>query len=103
MGNLAFDTHKFVTDLNKAGMDTPMAEVLAKHYADLLNDRIATKDDILVLEERLNGRMTSSEERLNGRMTSLEERMNARFVSSQLTVILAVCTILGSLMVVLQG
>lgn len=42
MSSLAFDTHKFVTDLNKAGIDTAMAEVLANHYATLLNDRIAT-------------------------------------------------------------
>lgn len=81
MSNLAFDTHKFITDLNKAGMETPMAEVLANHYADLLNDRIATKDDIAVLEERIN----------------------ARFISSQLTIILAICAILGSLMVILRG
>ena len=26
MSSLAFDTHKFVTDLTKAGMDTGMAE-----------------------------------------------------------------------------
>ena len=29
MSNLAFDPHKFVTDLNKAGMETAVAEVLA--------------------------------------------------------------------------
>ena len=54
MSNLAFDTHKFITDLNKAGMETPMAEVLANHYADLLNDRIATKDDINHITEAVD-------------------------------------------------
>ena len=43
MSSLAFDTHKFVTDLTKAGMKTELAEVLATHYAGLVNDRLATK------------------------------------------------------------
>ncbi len=50
MSSLAFDTHKFVTDLTKAGMDTGMAEVLANHYASLMDDRIATKT---VLPQRM--------------------------------------------------
>ena len=49
MTNLAFDTHKFVKDLTKAKMPPKQAEALAYHYASLLNDRIATKDDIRLL------------------------------------------------------
>ena len=48
---LAFDTHKFVTDLTRAGMDTSQAEVLAQTYAELMTDRLATKDDIALLNE----------------------------------------------------
>jgi uncharacterized membrane protein len=87
MSSLAFDTHKFVTDLNKAGMETPVAEVLANTYASLLNDRIATKDDIATLEARI---------------IASEERMMAKIASSQLTIILAISAILGSLMVIMQ-
>ena len=58
MSNLAFDTHKFLTDLSKAGMSTEQAEVLANHYASLLNDRIATKDDILLLKGDIDGLRT---------------------------------------------
>ena len=46
MTNLAFDTHKFVMDLTKAKMPQAQAEALANHYASLLDDRLATKDDI---------------------------------------------------------
>lgn len=81
MSNLAFDTHKFVTDLNKAGMETAVAEVLADTYASLMNDRIATKSDLALLEERLN----------------------TRIIAAQLTGIIAICGILGSLMVFLQA
>ena len=61
MSNLAFDTHKFVTDLNKAVMETAVAEVLADTYASLMNDRIATKDDLALLEEQLNTRIIAAQ------------------------------------------
>ena len=98
MSNLAFDTHKFVTDLSKAGMSTEQAEVLANHYASLLNDRIATKDDIRLLKSDIEGLRTEP----TGKMTSMEERLNRRIVTGQLTTILAVCAILGTLMVLIQ-
>ena len=56
MSTLAFDTHKFVKDLTAAGMKTEQAEVLASSYAGLLTDRLATKDDLKALEDRLNAR-----------------------------------------------
>lgn len=90
MSNLAFDTHQFVRDLTKANMPEEQAEVLARHYANLLNDRIATKEDIGLLrseiklnEDRLDARITSLEERLDARITSLEERIDARIASLQ--------------------
>ena len=49
--SLAFDTHKFVKDLTKTGMKTEQAEVLANHYASLLDDRIATKEDLKLLRK----------------------------------------------------
>jgi hypothetical protein len=60
MSNLAFDTHKFATNPNKAVMETAVAEVLADTYASLMNDRIATKDDLALLEERLNTRIIAT-------------------------------------------
>ena len=57
MSTLAFDTHKFVKDLTAAGMKTEQAEVLATSYAGLLTDRLATKDDLKALEDRLNARI----------------------------------------------
>ena len=50
MTNLAFDTHKFVKDLTMAKMPQAQAEALANHYASLLDDRLATKDDIKLLK-----------------------------------------------------
>ena len=57
MTTLAFDKHKFFKELTAAGMKTAQAEVLASSYASLLTDRIATKDDLKALEDRLNARI----------------------------------------------
>ena len=57
MTTLAFDTHKFVKELTAADMKIEQAEVLASSYATLLTDRIATKDDLKALEDRLNARI----------------------------------------------
>ena len=102
MSNLAFDTHKFVTDLSKAGMSTEQAEVLANHYASLLNDRVATKDDLRQLRTELKGDINTLEERFTGKMNTLEERLYRRMASYQLAGVLTVCAILGTLMVLIQ-
>ena len=91
MSNLAFDTHKFVTDLIKAGMSTEQAEVLANHYASLLNDRIATKDDIRLLKGDIGA--------VRSEMAAMEERLNRRIIAGLLTSVLATCAILGTLIV----
>ena len=102
MSNLAFDTHKFVRDLTKANMPEDQAVALAQHYANLLDDRLATKDDLKLLKgdlkllkgdlekvetelkaeiSGLRKDMVHLEERMNGRFVNLEERMDARFVN----------------------
>jgi chromosome segregation ATPase len=88
MSNLAFDTHKFVRDLTKAKMPEEQAEVLAQHYANLLNDRLATKDDIqalrkdmIHLEERSDIKLVNLEERIDAKLGSLEERIDAKLSS----------------------
>jgi len=97
MGTLAFDTHKFVKDLTAVGMKTEQAEVLASSYAGLLTDRLATKDDILVLRkdievvrndlEVIRKDMGALEQRLEGKMDTLEHRLNARIAYAQLATI----------------
>ena len=91
MSNLAFGTHKFVTDLSKAGMSTEQAEVLANHYASLLNDRIATKDGIRLLKSDIGA--------VRSEMSAMEERLNRRIIAGLLTSVLATCAILGTLIV----
>ena len=77
--SLAFDTHKFVKDMTQADMPEKQAEVLAKHYANLLNDRLATKDDLKDLEQRLDARF----EAIDARFEDLEQRIDAKIENSE--------------------
>lgn len=53
MGALTFDTHKFIKRLTEAGMPLGQAEVLAEEQTRLIDERLATKDDLKMMELRL--------------------------------------------------
>ena len=46
MSRVAFDTHAFVKCLTQAGMDEQQAEALVACQVQLINDSLATKQDI---------------------------------------------------------
>jgi predicted nuclease with TOPRIM domain len=92
MSNLAFDTHQFVLDLTKAKMPEAQAEALARHYANLLNDRLATKDDLKLqglafkedmaaLRSELKEDMATLRSEFKEDMNVLEHKMDAEFVA----------------------
>ena len=87
MSTLAFDTHKFVKELTAAGMKTAQAEVLASSYASLLTDRIATKDDLKALEERLDAKFEYG-------LAALEDRLNARIAYAQVASVVALSAVI---------
>ena len=109
MSNLAFDTHKFVRDLTKANMPEDQAVALAQHYANLLDDRLATKDDLKLLKgdlkllksdlEKVESELKAEISGLRKDMVHLEERLNARIVNvalkTQLAGVVIICTVLG--------
>lgn len=59
MSSLAFDTHAFVKDLTRAGMTEEQAEVLARSQATLIDEKLATKQDLKELELRMTLRLGS--------------------------------------------
>ena len=106
MSNLAFDTHKFVKDLTANGMPDKQAEVLADHYASLLTDRLATKEDLFGLRKELKGDIGALDQRitheisglrkeLKGDIEALRKDMMITILSAQLVGIVTICTIIG--------
>ena len=91
MSNLAFDTHKFVKDLTANGMPDKQGEVLAKHYASLLNDRLATKEGLFALRKD----MDSMHDKLDNKIESLRKDMMIAILSAQLVGIVTICTFIG--------
>ena len=71
MASIAFDTHAFVKELTEAGMPEVQAEVLARSQAKLINEQLATKQDLKELEERLRRDMKELEFRLTIRLGSM--------------------------------
>ena len=69
MASIAFDTHAFVKELTEAGMPEVQAEVLARSQAKLINEQLATKQDIVELEGRLRRDMKELELRLKHDLT----------------------------------
>ena len=50
MAHFAFDTHKYVKRLTAVGMPEKQAEVIAYEQRSLIEDQLATKQDIAALE-----------------------------------------------------
>ena len=69
MASIAFDTHAFVKELTQAGMPEAQAEVLARSQAKLIDEKLATKQDLKELEERLQRDMRELELRLKHDLT----------------------------------
>lgn len=59
MSTIVFDTHAFVKELIQAGMPEAQAEVLARSQATLIDEKLATKQDLKELELRLTIRLGS--------------------------------------------
>ena len=85
MATLIFDTHAFVKQLTEAGMPEPQAEVLARTQAALIDERLATKEDLQALESRLSSQLKELETRLinqnkelDARLTSQNKELDAR-------------------------
>ena len=59
MSTIVFDTHAFVKELPQAGMPEAQAVVLARSQATLIDEKLATKQDLKELELRLTIRLGS--------------------------------------------
>ena len=106
MSNLAFDTHKFMKDLTRNGMPDKQAEVLADHYASLLTDRLATKEDLFglrkehkgdigALDQRITHEISGLRKELKGDIEALRKDMMITILSAQLVGIVTICTLIG--------
>ncbi len=83
MGAIAFDTHLFVKRLTEAGMPEPQAEVLAANQAELINEKLATKQDLKELELALKRDMKELEVALKIGIAEVKHDLTLKISESQ--------------------
>ena len=64
MTTITFDTHAFVKKLKAVGFTEEQAEVFAAEQAKLIEDKLATKNDLIELEAHLRRDMKELEYRI---------------------------------------
>ena len=69
MAAIMFDTHAFVKELTQAGMPEAQAEVLARNQAMLIDEKLATKQDLKLVKEDLQRELREMELRLTYNLT----------------------------------
>ena len=99
MATLTFDTHAFVKELTQAGMPEEQAEVLARSQATLIDEKLATKQDLKELELRLKRDI----QELKRDMKELEMRLTRDMQEMELRLKHDLTVRLGSMMVVAIG
>ncbi|SMN12351.1 Phage protein [uncultured Candidatus Thioglobus sp.] len=72
---IQFDTHKFIKRLTAHGFSEEQAEALAEEQVNLLNDNLATKEDIAKIESNLKLEMSKIESNLKLEMSNIESNL----------------------------
>ena len=125
MAAIMFDTHAFVKELTEAGMPEPQAEVLARSQALLIDEKLATKEDLKKLElatkrdlkdlelatkrdlkdlELATKRdLKELEEKIKRDLKELEEKINRDLNEMELRLTYKLTLRMGSMMVVAIG
>ena len=78
---LAIDTYKFINDLTNAGMPKKQAEVLSKTYANIVNERLVTKDELIAFEERQDHRFEALKTEMKNGFASLRSETKNEIAS----------------------
>lgn len=97
MNTIAFDTHSFVKKLKAVGFAEEQAEVFAAEQARLIEDKLATKNDLLEAERNLQRDMKELEHNLQRDMRELEYRLIIK-LGGLMTVAIAVVATLVKLL-----
>ncbi|NRA74202.1 MAG: hypothetical protein HRU36_05665 [Rickettsiales bacterium] len=79
-----FDTHKSIKFLMEKGIKESQAESIVEVVSKSRShdfSKLATRDQVKVIEEKLRGEIKSTEEILKGEMKSTEERLKGEIIS----------------------
>lgn len=83
----AFDTLVYAKKLKAGGFTERQAEAQAGALADVVNDNLATKQDLRRLEEKINTKFENLEHKIDHKLEVLETRLIIRLTSINVAVI----------------
>jgi hypothetical protein len=81
-----FDSLGFAQELRKVNFPADQAEVLAALVRDHVLGNVATKEDLLNVEKRLDQKIDRVEERLKAELRQLEQRMTIKLGDDKIRV-----------------
>lgn len=81
MPTITFDTHAYVKKLKAAGFTEQQAEVQAETFTEIIEDRLATKQDLKGLETILRRDIKELETNTRRDLKELEMRLTIRLGS----------------------
>ncbi len=81
MAAIMFDTHAFVKELTQAGMPEQQAEVLARSQTTLIDEKLATKEDLKKQELATKRDLKELEQAMKTDLKELELRLTLRLGS----------------------
>ena len=99
MAAIMFDTHAFVKELTQAGMPEQQAEVLARSQTTLIDEKLATKEDLKKLELATKRDLKELEQAMKRDLKELEQAMKTDLKELELRLTLR----LGSMIVIAIG
>ncbi len=79
--NTVFDTLAFAKKLQVAGVSESVAVVHAEALAEMAGERLATKDDVMRLEERLTYRIEKVEDKFEKEIEKVTYQLTIRLGS----------------------
>ena len=75
---VTFDTLAAAKTLERAGFDDTQAEAMVKTISKAVNESVATKADLKVLDESVHGEIKTLGESVNGKIKALDESVNGK-------------------------
>ncbi|MDE0155239.1 MAG: hypothetical protein OXS28_06540 [Gammaproteobacteria bacterium] len=103
MAAIMFDTHAFVKELTGAGMPEAQAEVLARNQAALIDEKLATKEDLKKLELATKEDLKKLELATKKDLKDLEVTLKRDLNELELRLMYKLTLRFGSMMVVAIG
>lgn len=86
----AFDTHKYIKELQGTGFNEAQAEVIVKSLLESREynfSKLATREQLAMLESSINNKLEALEGKMDFKIENLRNELKADIANAQVTII----------------